>query len=367
LSDENPSADQPVASDIREAWTLPAETYTDDRWLQASKEAVFAKSWQLIADLDRIKVPGAVHPTTLMPGVLDEPLLLTRGADDQLHCLSNVCTHRGHLVCEHDGIESGLRCRYHGRRFGLDGRFASMPEFDQTANFPTESDSLPSVPHAAWNQFLFASANPSGSFEDWIAPVEDRLGWLPVEQFRFAPGRSRDYLVQANWALYCDNFLEGFHIPYVHAALADALDYGEYNTELFEQSSLQLGIASDGEATFDLPEDSPDFGKDVAAYYWFLYPNLMLNFYPWGLSINVVQPQAVDRTKVSFRSYVWKEELLDSGAGAELDRVEREDEVVVENVHQGLRSRFYDRGRFSPTREQGVHHFHRLLADALSL
>ncbi len=91
----------------------------------------------------------------------------------------------------------------------------------------------------------------------------------------------------------------------------------------------------------------------------------MLNFYPWGLSVNVVKPQGPDLTRVSFICYVWREDLMGAGAGAALDRVEREDEVVVEAVQRGVRSRFYDRGRFSPRREQNVHHFHRLLAQAL--
>ena len=30
----------------------------------------------------------------------------------------------------------------------------------------------------------------------------------------------------------------------------------------------------------------------------------MFNVYPWGVSVNVVKPQAVDRTKVSFTTYV---------------------------------------------------------------
>jgi choline monooxygenase len=77
----------------------------------------------------------------------------------------------------------------------------------------------------------------------------------------------------------------------------------------------------------------------------------------------VVRPLGVDRTKVSFLTYVWDETKLDAGAGAGLDRVEREDEAVVEAVQRGVRSRRYDRGRYSPTREQGVHHFHRLLAE----
>jgi len=92
----------------------------------------------------------------------------------------------------------------------------------------------------------------------------------------------------------------------------------------------------------------------------------MLNFYPWGISVNIVRPLAPDRTKVSFLSYVWDPTLLDRGASAGLDRVEREDEAIVEAVQRGVRSRLYDRGRYSPARETGVHHFHRLLAEFMA-
>jgi choline monooxygenase len=84
------------------------------------------------------------------------------------------------------------------------------------------------------------------------------------------------------------------------------------------------------------------------------------------LSVNIVKPLAVDRTRVSFLSYVWDESKLAHGAGAGLDRVEREDEAIVEAVQKGVKSRFYSTGRYSPTREQGVHHFHRLMAAALN-
>src|SRR5256714_11368188 len=89
----------------------------------------------------------------------------------------------------------------------------------------------------------------------------------------------------------------------------------------------------------------------------------MFNFYPWGLSLNVVSPLSVGRTKVAFLSYVWVASLRESGVGAGLHRVEMEDEEVVESVQQGVRSRLYDRGRYSERREVGTHHFHELLAD----
>jgi choline monooxygenase len=97
-----------------------------------------------------------------------------------------------------------------------------------------------------------------------------------------------------------------------------------------------------------------------------VFPNLMFNFYPWGLSINIVQPVAIDQTRVIFLTYMWKEEKYNRGAGSNLDKVELEDEAVVQNVQKGIRSRFYNHGRYSVTREQGTHHFHRLIAQFMN-
>ncbi len=172
------------------------------------------------------------------------------------------------------------------------------------------------------------------------------------------------HYIDAHWALYCDNYLEGFHIPFVHPALNAALEGDVYSYELFPYCNLQLGIAKEGEPTFDIPEDAPDYGKSILAYYYWVYPNLMFNFYPWGLSLNIVQPLSHNKTKVSFRTYFYngkKQVAVDKG----LDQTELEDEAVVESVQLGIQSRYYKRGRFSPSMEQGVHHFHRLIADAL--
>lgn len=354
-----------VEEDIREARTPPARVYSDPAVFDLQRERVFARSWQLAGDIDRVKVPGAVHPVRFLEGMLPEPLLLVRDDDDAVHCLSNVCTHRGTLVCEGDGVHRHLRCRYHGRRFALDGRFVSMPEFDGAAGFPSGADDLARLPLGTWGRLLFAAIDPEVPFDEYLAPVRARCDWLPIDEAVLDPNRSRRYLVRANWALYCDNYLEGFHIPYVHASLAGQLDYSAYRTEIFGWSNLQVGVGRGDEEAFEPPAGSPDHGQRIAAYYFWLFPNLMLNVYPWGISVNVVAPLTVDRTRVTFLAYVWDPSRLDRGAGAGLDRVEREDERIVESVQEGVRSRIYDRGRYSPAREQGVHHFHRLLARAL--
>jgi len=92
---------------------------------------------------------------------------------------------------------------------------------------------------------------------------------------------------------------------------------------------------------------------------------MMFNFYPWGLSVNIVSPVAVNKTKVEFLTYMWQEDKYDKGAGSDLDKVEMEDEEIVENVQRGVRSRFYKQGRYSVSREKGPHHFHSIIADFL--
>ncbi|MGB3617633.1 MAG: SRPBCC family protein, partial [Catalinimonas sp.] len=209
---------------------------------------------------------------------------------------------------------------------------------------------------------LFTALDPPVPFDDWLRPVWERVGWLPLDELRPAPDRDADYEVAAHWALYCDNYLEGFHVPYVHPDLNRAIDYGTYTTECFTGGSLQRALDRTGGPTFTPPPGHPDAGLPVAAYYFWCFPNVMLNFYPWGLSLNVVQPLNPTRTRVLFRTYTWPDADAPSGAGGDLNQVELEDEAVVEQVQRGVRSRLYRRGRFAPTREQGVHHFHQMVA-----
>jgi len=357
------ASDFTIDPDIRVARTLPGRIYSDPAVFLEQRDRVFARTWQFAAHDGAVREPGQVHPFTLLPGALDEPLLLTRDAQGVVHALSNVCTHRGTPVIERPGRETQLRCRYHGRRFALDGRFVSMPEFEEARNFPSPSDDLARVALGNWQRFLMVSLAPAMTFDDLIAPMRVRLAHLPFDRLVFDAAGARDYSVGANWALYVDNYLEGFHIPYVHHGLASVIDYGTYAVELDRHSVLQVANAKVGEPSFTAPEPHPDARRTVAAYYYWLFPTTMFNVYPWGLSVNVVSPLAADQTRVTFLPFVWDAGLRGKGAGGGLDRVEAEDEAIVEAVQHGVRSRLYDRGRYSPTRETGVHHFHRLLAE----
>ena len=355
-----------IDPDIRRARSLPPRAYGDAELFARQRERVFAPSWQWCPEAGAVTRDGDAAPFTLLPGCLDEPLAMTR-LGGVVRALSNVCTHRGHPVVTCAANTSSLRCRYHGRRFGHDGRFRSMPEFVGAAEFPSADDDLAPVSLDRWGPLDFVSLRPAVPLAAVLAQIDARVGSLALDRLVRSADTDRDYEFDANWMLYCDNYREGLHIPFVHPALDEAIGYDDYRTELAPWGTLQLAFARrPDEVAFTLPPGHPDEGSRVAAFYAWVFPNLMLNFYPWGLSLNAVQPVGPLRTRVLFRAWTWDPSLRAQGAGAGLDQVELEDESVVVASQQGMQAMLARRGRYSPTKETGVHHFHRLLAAALT-
>ena len=327
-----------IDPDIRRAETLPGWFYTDPEVEALFCERLLPQSWQLV-DPACLPEPGEARP--LESGGL--PLVMTR--DEQgFHCLSNVCTHRGAIVATEPCRT--LRCPYHGRQFELDGRFRSMPGFEETLDFPRALDDLASLPVGRVGPLLFVSVRPEIALRELVGPLEGKVNW---EGLRWIG--SRRYTVEASWLLYCENYLEGFHLPFVHPTLSRELDLSSYTTEIFSWSSHQVGRDGDGE--------------QGGLYAW-IWPNTMLNFYAWGLSVNQVLPLSPGRCMVIYHTYVSDPGAVGKGAGGDLERVEAEDQAIIQQVQKGVGSSLYPRGRYSPRHEQGVHHFHRLLLDALS-
>jgi choline monooxygenase len=363
-----------IDPDVRRARTLPNRFYLDAEAFSLARERIFARSWIWLGDAVDVAAPASLSPRTLLPGLLDEPLVLARDAAGTLRCLSNVCTHRGNLLV-HEACSAAqqIRCGYHSRRFDLAGRMLFMPGFEGAEQFPSASDHLPEVALGVWHGHAFANlGQPQAQppLAEVLSAIDARLAGTGaaagLAQWQRDPTRDRAFEFDAHWALYVENYLEGLHIPFVHPGLSKAIDMADYRYELLRWGNLQLALARPGEAAFVPPPGSPDEALAVTAYYFWVWPNLMLNFYPWGLSVNLVLPLSPSRTRVYFRGYVRDAVLTGRGAGGALDPVEMEDEAVVLTVQRGLRARLYDRGRYSPQHERGVHQFHRLIAAAMA-
>jgi len=331
--------------------TLPGGWYGDEAVHRALIERVFVPSWQAGPGLEQLGEPGAVVPWTLAPGTLDEPVVTTR-REAGLRTLSNACTHRGAKIVDHACHAHTLRCPYHGRRFDLGGRLQAAPGF---ATLP-EGQDLPQVRTSTLGPLVVATlgdgpelAAQAGDAWARVAPVLDR---------EMTVGSARSYEIDVNWMLYVENYLEGMHVPFVHPGLARAIDLRAYHVEVLPGAVLQVAEATDG-ATIPLSHGHPDADRAVAAYYLWFFPDLMVNLYPWGLSLNHVQPLGPRRTRVVYRTWVADPSRLGAGAGGDLDTVELEDQDVVRRVQAAVGSRLYRPGTYAPGQEDGVRAFHR--------
>ena len=186
-----------IDPDITKAETMPASFYRDQEVFEKLKEKVFLKSWQWIGSDELVPLPNHVHPFVLLDHFLTEPMLLIRNASDQLSCLTNVCTHRGNIIANQPGKVTKLLCAYHGRRFSQNGTFEFMPEFQQAQDFPRACDDLHKFELKSLGPHLFVGMRPKFDFDSVLKVMESRIGFLPLDQFKFESVLSKDYLINA--------------------------------------------------------------------------------------------------------------------------------------------------------------------------
>jgi choline monooxygenase len=346
---------------LERAYTIPATWYTDERIAELERRNVFGATWQVMARRDQLTQPGEFVTAELA----GEPLVMVRGHDRQLRAFYNVCRHHAAaVVAPEHGSASIFRCPYHGWSYSLDGSLKGAPEFEGVCGFERAQNGLAPVRVESWEQFVFVNLDPEA------APLRDFLGGLvqrvtPLELASLHFFERRIYRLHCNWKVFVDNYLDGgYHVPHLHKALNSALDYKQYTIECEDRFCLQ---SSPMVASHDATVAATRSGE--RAWYFWQYPNFMINLYAGYLDTNLVLPDGVDRCQVIFDFYF--DDV--SEAAAERNRqsigvgelVNDEDVAICEAVQHGLHSRAYGAGRLSVRREAGEHLFHRLLAQDL--
>lgn len=343
---------------LEQAATLPSRLYFDAAVLEHERRAIFHRTWQLAGRLEQLPEVGSFFCFE----VAGEPVVLVRGKDEVIRGFFNVCRHRAGPVAQGSGCRSSLQCAYHGWTYSLAGELLATPAFEGVEGFAKSDNGLAPVKVGVWEQFLFVNLDlQSPPLSDFLAEMTALTSPFNIAGMKFI--ERRDYLIDCNWKVYVDNYLEGYHLPMVHPGLMRELDFANYRTLTHRYCSRQEApirkssgdpagryYASDGEAE--------------ALYFW-VFPNLMININPQTLSTNLIVPLAPEKTLTIFEWFAEdgrpeqaRERML---ATIEFsDQVQQEDIAICEAVQKGLRSASYDRGRYSPRFENGLHHFHLL-------
>jgi len=344
---------------LQEASTIPAPWYVDTRIAELEAKFVFSKTWQMVGRFEQAEKPGQF----VTASVAGEPIVVVRGNDGVLRGFYNVCRHHAAAVVTVPcGQASILHCPYHGWNYGLDGSLKGMPEFDGVKNFERRQNGLIPVRAETWEKFAFVNLDPQAApLPQFLGGLVKRVAPLAVSGLHYFDRRTYD--IHCNWKVFVDNYLDGgYHVPHLHKGLNSVLDYKEYTIENEDRYCLQSSpmVAGQGDAATAFTRQG-----DRAWYFW-QYPNLMINCYEGYMDTNLVLPVDVDHCRVVFDFYFddvsearreYNQQSVAVGA-----RVQDEDLGICEAVQRGLKSRAYGAGRLSVRREAGEHHFHRLLA-----
>ena len=409
-------------TDYPELGTAPVnyEDSISEEFFTAEREAVFKRNWLCVGRIERLPRKGSYF-TRDLPGRLAS-IVIARDLDDTVHAFHNVCAHRGNKVVwqEHPGKESSgscraFSCKYHGWRYGLDGKVNHITNEGEFFNLDKNSLRMPPVHCEVWAGFIFIN------LADDPVPLRSFLGdgLLPIEGYPFEK-MTQHYgfstRINGNWKLAVDSVCEWYHPPYVHGRFIDpdvakaemmVPPVDSYHYELFRPHMLtsvpgppplrarEPGTAGparqDQRWVYKLfraglfgPDDVPDIGLDndgadflnrgnIASWgndqFW-LFPNISVQIWARGYYITYTYwPETVD-------SHIYEIDLYFVPPANAADRLAQElvvdstiefamqDVNTIEATHSALKTRAQNTFHLSD-QELLIRQFHTVIRDTV--
>lgn len=365
------AADAPFRADPSQSFTIPARFYHDPAIHELERTSIFHRNWWFAGHRGQIAEPGSYVTTK----VLDQNVVVVRTRDGTLKAFYNVCQHRGHELVQGSGRKALLTCPYHAWAYDLDGQLRSARNTDRMAGFQACEFALKPVRVEEYCGLVFVNLDPQATpFAEQAGGLGDELRhYCPeIEQMVFA---QRDtYGVDANWKVLIDNFLECYHCGPAHKDFVDLVDMKSYRSKVH---GIYSSHCSDKVCSTQSRAYSFDSGRDDFGYAgWFVWPNLTIWIYPGEPNVSTLQmiPDGSERT-IEYQDWFIptsepSKQLRDAMA-YQKDVLQPEDIGLCESVHKGLKSKGYNQGRFvidgerSELSEHAVHHFQRLVVEAL--
>ena len=365
--------DKPFRADPKQSFTLPARYYHDARVFEDEKAAIFYRSWHYAGHVSQVAEPGQFLTTKIH----EQNVFVARGRDGELRAFFNVCAHRGHELLTGTGKKNVITCPYHAWAFDFDGRLVNARNSENVAGFNKCDFSLKPVRVELFCGLVMINLDPDAiPFAQEMDGLEEQIRtYLPrVDDLAFA---QRDtYHVDANWKVLVDNFLECYHCAPAHKDFVDLVDMDSYRTITHKRYSAQCSAAprTTKSRAYEFTPGDVDFG--YAGF--FVWPNFTIWIYPGEPNLSVLQMNP-DQPETCLEYQDWftiggeVTKQLSDAIAYQKDILQPEDIGLCESVQRGLKSLGYNQGRFivdeglTELSEHAVHHFQRMVAEALDV
>lgn len=370
------------------ASTLIADAYRSEEYFATERDQLFGRSWVTVGTTSDVAEPGRA----IIREVAGRSVIVTRNGDGDLRAFLNVCRHRGsRLVAEDCTLRAGrIRCPYHAWAYDLDGHCIGTPLFEgsdipedmraafdmgEVKAFDRADYPLFDVAVEQWGPLILVCLDPDPTpISEWLGDLEDRLAGYDLAAWEVQTGK--DYDIGANWKLIAENFMEYYHLPWVHPELAKVSriqDHYRYQGAGMYTGMTTTPISGDNPAWLALPPHSGVSGPDLnSGRFMLLFPNATLSVLPNHLFLMILDPIAPGRTLERTRIMTHPDTMGGPGSEDALgellgfwDHVNLEDIEIVENVQAGISTPEYQGGRMCYRFEEPVHRFQNMVIDRM--
>ncbi len=336
-----------------QARSLPAGFYASEAYLELEKEEIFRKEWICLGRIDEISNRGDYFSTQL----LDEPLIVVRGQDDNIRVLSNVCRHRASVIVEGKGNTTNFVCPYHAWTYANDGQLLRAPHMEKVKGFEISGCRLPELASEIWRGFIYVNLDGKAK------PLAPRLKGLEPYVKNFHPEEMVVSVVQeevwpTNWKCLAENFMEGYHLSTVHNITL----HHRTPTRLCEKIPSGEGYTGyKSHYTRKSPQRKP-YHPDVTAeekrysmFFW-IYPSQVVGLTPNGSASLCLQPLGVGEVANRCILSSYRPDLTQAGDVRieGFNEVMAEDRIQLERLRRGLKSSYVETNRLGPPALEGT-------------
>ena len=357
---------------------LPAEAYTSEEFLQRERDSIFTNRWICVGLGTDLPNVGDLFPVD----VAGMPIVLVRTDRGEIRAFHNICSHRGlQLVTKPCQQQKRIRCPYHSWAYDLEGQLKTTPHFggywqDTYEGFDLASKNLQSIKCGQWLELIFINlGNNAPPLKDYLQPVIDRWSVYDLSLLRF--GRELKFEFEANWKLAVENFSESYHLPWVHPQLNNCSrmedHFGFEVGNHIGQGSKLYRIGAIGDRTLPVFPNLQATERETVAEYISVFPNLMLGVHPDYFLALLVDPLSPSRSVERMAFYFVGDGATDEKYKAlrqipiDLWKITNDEDLeTIERLQKGRHSPAFKGGCFSPALETTVHHFQRLVAEAIA-
>jgi choline monooxygenase len=364
------SAIEAVQRPTAQAIGLPSIAYTSPEFLALERNLLFAPGWVYAGRAAEFAKPGDGRPAE----IAGRPLILLRNRVGEIKAFHNVCSHRNALLARAAfGGRPTITCPYHAWTYDLDGRLIRTPhiggqDVHSCAGIVPGELGLRPVRIEDWAGLLFVNlTGDAAPLATWLKPLTDRWSAYDFTQLRYGGGRS--YELNTNWKHAVENYLESYHLPWVHPGLNSYSRMSDHYCFLAgpemggQGTNVYAPGSKDGRS---LPAMALPGDQVLRAEYPVLYPNLLTGVQSDHFFLIDVMPVSPGVTRERFEIYFFGDAAMDeSHRPIREQTIERwndvfvEDIDVVERLQQGHASPAATGGRFSAVQDEVVHHFQR--------